>query len=147
VFPPKKAFFKTVCPESALISGGRPLIVSNSRLVDQLRNFHRFLQLYKFLVAAPERDAEITGVPCHSAGNRNQKEEATMSTQTLSKSQEGQTLEKKVQELRQLYANAPQFAKTALENTLRDLASAASQPRSRMESAGRTGSRQGRSRS
>jgi hypothetical protein len=39
---------------------GRPLIVSNSRLVDQLRNFHRFLQLCKFLVAAPERDAEIT---------------------------------------------------------------------------------------
>jgi hypothetical protein len=36
------------------------LIASNSRLVDQLRNFHRFLQLYKFLVAAPERDAEIT---------------------------------------------------------------------------------------
>ena len=66
-----------------------------------------------------------------------------MSTQTLSKSQEGQTLEKKVQELRQLYANAPQFAKTALENSLRDLASTASQPRSKMESAGRTGSRQG----
>ena len=59
---PKKRFFKTVCPESALISGGRPLIVSNSRLVDQLRNLHRFLQLYKFLVAAPERDAEITAI-------------------------------------------------------------------------------------
>jgi hypothetical protein len=66
-----------------------------------------------------------------------------MSTQTLTKSQQGQTVEKKVQKLRQLYADAPQFAKTALENTLRDLASAASQPRSRMESAGRTGSRQG----
>jgi hypothetical protein len=36
------------------------LIVSNSRLVDQLGNLHRFLQLYKFLVAAPARDAEIT---------------------------------------------------------------------------------------
>src|SRR5215831_1927475 len=67
-----------------------------------------------------------------------------MSTQTLTKSQQGQTVEKKVQELRQLYADAPQFAKTALENTLRDLASVASQPRSRMESAGRTGSRQGK---
>jgi hypothetical protein len=53
-----------VCPESALISDGRPLIVSNSRHVDQLTNFHRFLQFYKFLVAAPERDAEITGIPC-----------------------------------------------------------------------------------
>ena len=66
-----------------------------------------------------------------------------MSTQTLTKSQQGQTVEKKVQELRQLFADAPQFAKTALENTLRDLTSAAAQPRSRMESAGRTGSRQG----
>jgi hypothetical protein len=59
---PKKRFFETVCPESVLISGGRPLIVSNSRLVDQPRNLHRFLQLYTFLVAAPERDAEITAI-------------------------------------------------------------------------------------
>jgi hypothetical protein len=67
-----------------------------------------------------------------------------MSTQTLTKSQQSQTVEKKVQELRQLFADAPQFAKAALENTVRDLASAASQPRSLMESAGRTGSRQGK---
>ena len=66
-----------------------------------------------------------------------------MSTQTLTKSQQDKTVEKKVQELRQLFADAPQFAKTALENTLRDLSSSASKPRSRMESAGRTGSRQG----
>ena len=70
-----------------------------------------------------------------------------MSTQTLTESQQAQTVEKKVQELRQLFADAPQFAKTALEKTLRDLSSTASKPRSRMESAGRTGSRQGRSRS
>jgi len=67
-----------------------------------------------------------------------------METQTLTKSQQAQTVEKKLQELRQLYADAPQFAKTALENTLRDLSSSASKPRSRMESAGRTGSRQGK---
>ena len=67
-----------------------------------------------------------------------------METQTLTKSQQAQTVEKKVQELRQLFADAPQFAKTALENTLRDLSSSASKPRSRMESAGRTGSRQGK---
>ena len=66
-----------------------------------------------------------------------------MSTQTLTKSQQDKTVEKKVQELRQLFADAPQFAKTALENTLRDLSSTAAKPRSRMESAGRTGSRQG----
>ena len=67
-----------------------------------------------------------------------------METQTLTKSQQGQTVEKKVQELRRVGEKLPQFAKTALENTLRDLASTASQPRSRMESAGRTGSRQGK---
>ena len=67
-----------------------------------------------------------------------------MATQTPTRAKQNQTVEDKIQQLRQLYANAPQFAKTALENTLRDLASAASQPRSRMESAGRTGVRQGK---
>src|SRR5215467_11906213 len=67
-----------------------------------------------------------------------------MATQILTRAKQDQTVEGKIQLLRQLYANAPQFAKTALENTLRDLASAASKPRSRMESAGRTGSRQGK---
>jgi hypothetical protein len=57
---------------------------------------------------------------------------------------EEDTAEKKVEKLRELYADAPQFARTALENTLRDLAATAAQPRSRMESAGRTGSRQGK---
>jgi hypothetical protein len=69
------------------------------------------------------------------------KENATMATQTLTK--QNQTVEDKIQQLRQLYADAPEFAKTALENTLKDLASTAAQPRSRMESAGRTGVRQG----
>jgi len=67
-----------------------------------------------------------------------------MATQTLTRPKESQTVEGKIQQLRQLYADAPQFAKVALENTIRDLTSAASQPRSRMESAGRTGSRQGK---
>jgi hypothetical protein len=65
-----------------------------------------------------------------------------MATQTLNK--QNQTIEDKIQQLRQLYADTPQFARTALENTLKDLASVASQPRSRMESAGRTGVRQGK---
>jgi hypothetical protein len=67
-----------------------------------------------------------------------------MATQTLTIPKQDQTVEDKIRQLRQLYADAPQFAKTALENTLKDLASAASQPRSRMESAGRTGVRQGK---
>ena len=67
-----------------------------------------------------------------------------MATQTQTRPQQDQTVEKRIQHLRQLYADAPQFAQTALENTLRDLTAAASQPRSRMESAGRTGVRQGK---
>ena len=66
-----------------------------------------------------------------------------MATQTLTKPEQDQTVEDKIQQLRQLYADTPQFAKTALENTLKDLTSEASQPRSRMESAGRTGSPSG----
>ena len=39
-----------------------------------------------------------------------------MSTQTLTRPKQNQTVEDKIQQLRQLYAGAPQFAKTALEN-------------------------------
>jgi len=66
-----------------------------------------------------------------------------MATQTLTQPKQNLTVENKIQQLRQLYSGAPQFAKTALENTLKDLTSTAAQPRSRMESAGRTGVRQG----
>ncbi|MGH9969164.1 MAG: hypothetical protein ACREBG_15375 [Pyrinomonadaceae bacterium] len=52
--------------------------------------------------------------------------------------------EQKIQKLREVFSDAPQMAKTALENKVRDLASHMSEPRSRMESAGRTGSRQGK---
>ena len=52
-------------------------------------------------------------------------------------------VEQKIQNLRNAFADAPQMAKAALENKVRDLASHISEPRSRMESAGRTGSRQG----
>ena len=62
-----------------------------------------------------------------------------MATQTQTQPKQDQTVEK----LRQAFADAPQYAKTALENTIEDLASTAAQPRSRMESAGRTGWRQG----
>src|SRR4029078_6435643 len=66
-----------------------------------------------------------------------------MATQTLTTPKQKQTVEDKIQELRQLYADAPEVAKKALEHTIKDLASTAAQPRSRMESAGRTGVRQG----
>jgi len=68
-----------------------------------------------------------------------------MSTQTLTRPKQDQTVEKKVQQLRQLYADGPQYAKTALENTLAELTSPqGSKPGSRIESAGRTGIRQGK---
>jgi hypothetical protein len=66
-----------------------------------------------------------------------------MATQTLTSPKQNQTVEDKIQQLQQAYADAPQYAKTALENSLGNLTSQASKPRSRMESAGRTGSRQG----
>ena len=53
-------------------------------------------------------------------------------------------VEQKIQKLREVFSDAPQMAKTALENKVRDLTSHMSEPRSRMESAGRTGSRQGK---
>ena len=52
-------------------------------------------------------------------------------------------VEQQIQKLREAFADAPQMAKTALENKIRDLATHMSEPRSHMESAGRTGSRQG----
>ena len=56
---------------------------------------------------------------------------------------QNQSVEQQIQKLREAFADAPQMAKTALENKIRDLASHMSEPRSQMESAGRTGSRQG----
>ena len=47
-------------------------------------------------------------------------------------------------ELEDLYADAPDLAKTALKNVIRDNAEHLAAPASRMESAGRAGSRQGK---
>ena len=65
-------------------------------------------------------------------------------TQTSTEPLTNPAVEEKIQKLREIFADAPQMAKTALENKIRDLASHASEPRSQMESAGRTGSRQGK---
>ena len=52
-----------------------------------------------------------------------------MATKTLTGPKQDQTVEDKIQQLREAYADAPQFVKTALENTLRDLATTAAKPR------------------
>ena len=68
-----------------------------------------------------------------------------MATQaaTVNRPKQDLAVEQKIQKLRDVFADAPQMAKTALENKVQDLASHLSEPRSRMESAGRAGSRQG----
>src|SRR5262247_1609361 len=65
-------------------------------------------------------------------------------TQTRTAPKQNQSVEQKAQHLRQLFADAPQYAKTALENSLAELTSFGSTPRARVESAGRTGIRQGK---
>ena len=66
-----------------------------------------------------------------------------MPTQTQTRPQQNQTIEGKVQQLRQVFGDAPQYAKTALENSLKELTSFGSTQRARVESAGRAGIRQG----
>jgi len=51
---------------------------------------------------------------------------------------------RKIQELRELFADAPELGKKALENTLRELSSQASDPPPAIESAGRVGARLGK---
>ena len=68
-----------------------------------------------------------------------------MATQTLTRPQQDQTVEQKIQELRENYADAPQYVKTALENALPSLTSLGAEAQvSQTESAGRKGARQGK---
>src|SRR5262249_47339995 len=92
-------------------------------------------------------EIDTVSIPCasHDLPGRNPVAVASGLVEFFTKgAEQDKTVEKKVQQLRQPYADAPQYAKTALENTLGELTSQASKPRSRMESAGRTGSRQGK---
>ena len=54
-------------------------------------------------------------------------------------------IQQQVQQVRQVFADAPELAKTALENVLREIESEepSSQPATQMDSAGRVGRRQG----
>jgi hypothetical protein len=71
-----------------------------------------------------------------------------MATQAKAKtgSEQSSDLEQKVQKLRELYADAPEIAKAALENVIRALQSAPSKkgPEAPSGSAGRIGRRQGK---
>jgi hypothetical protein len=68
-----------------------------------------------------------------------------MATQTQAPTRpEHQTIEQKIQRLRGLFATGPEVGRTALERVLGELTSFASTTRARVESAGRTGIRQGK---
>ena len=69
----------------------------------------------------------------------------TTQGETATAPEPDQTVEQKIQKLRELYADAPEVGKQALQNILREGgASWVAKPRTRMESAGRIGNRQGR---
>ena len=69
----------------------------------------------------------------------------TTQAETATAPEPDQTVEQKIQKLRELYADAPEVGKQALQNVLREGgASWVAKPRTRMDSAGRVGNRQGR---
>ena len=68
----------------------------------------------------------------------------TTQTQKPTGSKPSANPEQKVQELRALFADAPELGKKALENTIRELTSQVSEPPPPIESAGRVGARLGK---
>ena len=69
-----------------------------------------------------------------------------MATQMAPRPESNQTFEQKIQRVREIYATGPEVGKAALETLIRELKSGSSrsEPATRMSSAGRVGSRQGK---
>ena len=68
-----------------------------------------------------------------------------METQEMTRPDQSHNAEKKIEQLRELFADAPELGRRALENTLREIKSQVSQtPPPPIESAGRVGSRLGK---
>jgi hypothetical protein len=65
-------------------------------------------------------------------------------TQAGAAAEQRQSGEEKIQQLRELFADAPELGRTALANVLRELASQVSEPPPPIESAGRVGARLGK---
>jgi hypothetical protein len=65
-------------------------------------------------------------------------------TQTAAEADQRQAGEQKIRQLRELFADAPELGKKALENVLRELTSQVSEPPPSIESAGRVGARLGK---
>lgn len=64
-------------------------------------------------------------------------------TQTAAGAEQRHAGEEKIQQLRELFADAPELGKKALENVIRELTSQVSEPPPPIESAGRVGARLG----
>jgi hypothetical protein len=67
-----------------------------------------------------------------------------MATQTLDQQKQAQTAAQKIQEVRELFADAPELGRTALENVIHELAEDTASPPRVVESAGRVGARLGK---
>ena len=67
-----------------------------------------------------------------------------MQSKTVIKPKLDQGAQEKIQQLRDLFADAPELGKTALENVLKELTSQVSEPPPPIESAGRVGARLGK---
>ena len=65
-------------------------------------------------------------------------------TQVAAQAEQRQAGEEKIRQLRELFADAPELGRTALENVLRELTSQVSEPPPSIESAGRVGARLGK---
>jgi len=65
-------------------------------------------------------------------------------TQVAAGAEQQRAGEEKIKQLRELFADAPELGKTALEKVLRELTSQASEPPPPIESAGRVGARLGK---
>jgi hypothetical protein len=68
----------------------------------------------------------------------------TAATQMQAGSKQSADAQKTIEEFRELFADAPELGKRALENVIAELKSQVSEPRARVESAGRIGARLGR---
>jgi hypothetical protein len=68
----------------------------------------------------------------------------TTPTQMQTGSEQSADAQKMIEEFRELFADAPELGKIALENVIAELKSQVSEPRAKVESAGRVGARLGR---
>src|SRR5262245_37001127 len=75
------------------------------------------------LIATQQSSSAARALRWPSIKDAGQKEDTTMNKQQANDPEQVQNIERKIQELREAFADAPAMAKTALENAVQDLAS------------------------